>query len=178
MFSSFIPYPRCFKTPLRHKQKGLRRGVKWVMGNNRLRDKGRFLWQSCFFATLWGIWLERNNRMFRGVERSLESVWNLIRFNMSLGGSVFVFKSFCNYQLGIIVSEWSPFPLLGFFFFFCMPLYIFSFLSMKVSRQKKKKKETKQNKKQKKERIYLFLLFTYTLQLRHICLHKSTCLLR
>ncbi|XP_022151711.1 uncharacterized protein LOC111019624 [Momordica charantia] len=37
------------------------------------RNRGRFLWQACFLASLWGIWLERNNRLFRGVEKSVDS---------------------------------------------------------------------------------------------------------
>ena len=29
------------------------------------REKGKFLWQTCFYAVVWGIWLERNHRIFR-----------------------------------------------------------------------------------------------------------------
>lgn len=36
------------------------------------------------FFLLWGIWIKRNNRVFRGLERS----WELVRFNTSLSISV------------------------------------------------------------------------------------------
>ena len=53
--------------------------LKWLKINEVQRikynveffhEKGIVLWYLCFSAVLWGIWLERNMRTFRGVEGS------------------------------------------------------------------------------------------------------------
>lgn len=38
-----------------------------------------------YYSTiLWGLWLERNCRIFGGVERSLKEVWEVVRFDVHL----------------------------------------------------------------------------------------------
>lgn len=61
--------------------------------------KGLFLWIDDICALLWGLWEERNNRVFRGVEQSRDGVLSLVRFHISLWASIC--KDFCNYPLGI-----------------------------------------------------------------------------
>ncbi|TYK23653.1 SIL1 [Cucumis melo var. makuwa] len=44
-----------------------------------LREKGCFLWCVGVCAVIWNLWGERNNRVFRGVEREPCEVWSLVR---------------------------------------------------------------------------------------------------
>lgn len=37
-------------------------------------DNERILWQVCCFAILCGVWMERNDKIFRGMELSLDEV--------------------------------------------------------------------------------------------------------
>ncbi|XP_038906584.1 uncharacterized protein LOC120092540 isoform X2 [Benincasa hispida] len=59
-------------------------------------DKGEVLWHTSFFAVLWGIWIERDNRIFRQVERLDTSPW------ASITGP------FCYYKLALafILYAW------------------------------------------------------------------------
>lgn len=90
-----------------------------------------FLWQAGIFLILWGLWAERNNRIFKGCESSYSNVQSLARFSRLLFPSIFF-----NYSLGLISLDWnhffcsfdSPF----WFFFFCMSMYSFIFFSMQV----------------------------------------------
>lgn len=66
------------------------------------------LWHASFFAILRGIWIERNNRTFRGFEKMGEDAWELSRFNASLWVSVArvsVARLFCNYGLGPVLLD-------------------------------------------------------------------------
>lgn len=50
------------------------------------------------FSGVFHIWIKKNNRIFREVERLGDNVWDEARFNASLWA--FVTKSFHNYELG------------------------------------------------------------------------------
>lgn len=47
------------------------------------------------------IWLERNRRTVRKVEKSGEKVWEVAKFNASL--RTLITRSICNYGLGLFV---------------------------------------------------------------------------
>lgn len=74
------------------------------------RDKGWFLKQASFFTVLSDLWFERNNMIFRGIERLREEAWDLVWFHVSLWTAVSIVlfvitrllkfhSSFCNYLL-------------------------------------------------------------------------------
>ena len=44
-----------------------------------LNKKGKMLWKVETIATFWAIWLERNKRIFKDVQDSIESIWDRIR---------------------------------------------------------------------------------------------------
>ena len=48
------------------------------------RENGHFLRLVGTCALLWDLWGERNNRVFRGLEKDLSDVWSLARFYVSL----------------------------------------------------------------------------------------------
>lgn len=50
--------------------------------------------------------MERNYRIFRGVESSSKKVWSLARFYVALWATVP--KVFCSYSFGLIWLDWSP----------------------------------------------------------------------
>ena len=50
-------------------------------------EKGKVLWQACFFTVGWGIWIERNQRIFREEVRLLVGVCGRLRGSMSSFGS-------------------------------------------------------------------------------------------
>lgn len=54
-----------------------------------LRGKGRFLWLVELCAIMQNLWGERNNSMFRGLDKQSSDVWALIRFHVST--SIFFF---------------------------------------------------------------------------------------
>lgn len=68
---------------------------------------GSSLWEAGVCILLWGIWGERNNRIFRVIEREAFVVWPLVRFNVFLWA--LMTKSFCNYFPGFILLDWSSF---------------------------------------------------------------------
>lgn len=78
-------------------------------------------------AILWVVWGQRNNKVFRGVERDTCEIWSLVRYHVSLWASIS--KAFCNNSLGVILHSSSPFCGL----IFLSPLYSFIFFSMKVA---------------------------------------------
>lgn len=54
----------------------------------------------------YGIQLERKNKIFREVEWSCGEVWEVVRFNASLGPMVT--RPFCNYYFSLILLKWTP----------------------------------------------------------------------
>lgn len=54
-----------------------------------------------------GIWLERNKKKIKEVERLWEKVTKVARFNASLRESAT--QHFYNYELGLIHLDWSHF---------------------------------------------------------------------
>lgn len=50
--------------------------IEEVLLSSIFCEKGHVMWQvTLFFAIIWGIRLERNNRITRKVETSSEGVW-------------------------------------------------------------------------------------------------------
>lgn len=82
-------------------------------------------------AILWVVYVSRNNRVFRGVERDPCKIWSLVWYHVSLWASNS--KVFCNYSISIILHSWSPFlqRVLLFLWFFVV-LVFFHFFLMEV----------------------------------------------
>lgn len=94
-----------------------------------LRDKGKVLWQTYFFAIMWDLWIERNGRIFKRVERSWEEVCGRLLGLISLCGpkllNCFVIISwdlFFWIEVRLLVK--TSFEELV----FCMPLYFLHLL--------------------------------------------------
>ena len=51
----------------------------------RFRDKGCFLWQVMLCALLWNLWVERNSRVFRGVENSSSGLFPVLNLMLCRG---------------------------------------------------------------------------------------------
>lgn len=62
--------------------------------------KGRLLWQISWVATVWSIWLERNNRCFRNKVSSIGDLSNLIRWRSAL--RAIVLPKFRSYSAGVV----------------------------------------------------------------------------
>ena len=58
-------------------------------------------------ATLWAIWLERNNRIFEEVEATSESIWDRIRMWVAIW--VHVCKDFKNIPFSLLIRAWNRF---------------------------------------------------------------------
>lgn len=90
-----------------------------------------FLWQAGIFLILWGLWAERNNRIFKGCESSYSNVQSLARFSRLLFPSIFF-----NYSLGLISLDWNHFfcsfdsP----FWFFFLYVHVFFHFFLNASR--------------------------------------------
>ena len=44
-----------------------------------LQKREKILWKVAISTTFWAIWLERNRRIFEGVEENFESIWDRIK---------------------------------------------------------------------------------------------------
>lgn len=81
--------------------------IKVFLLHPPFRDKGNILWH------VWGVWFvvrdllgERNDGVFRGVEKDLSDVWSHARFYVfSLSFWRMVMKSFYNYSLDLILHS-------------------------------------------------------------------------
>ena len=83
------------------RQKDVRLMIREYLLHLPFKEKGRFLLWADVCAVLWGLWGERKNRVFRGVERDPREVWSLVRFHVSLWSSVS--KTFCKYAVSNII---------------------------------------------------------------------------
>ena len=72
-----------------------------------LSKKGRTLWKFAASATLWGIWLERNKRIFEGFEESVQSTWDRIRMWVAIW--LHVCKDFKSIPFSLLIRDWNPF---------------------------------------------------------------------
>ena len=52
--------------------------------NSPFGERGWFLWLVSVYVVLWVLWGERNNRVFRGVERDPRDLWALLHFPVFL----------------------------------------------------------------------------------------------
>lgn len=76
-------------------------------------ERGKVFCGMLGLCVLWGFWEEKNFRIFRELERSLNDVLFLIRFSIYLWTSVA--KSLCNYLLGSCSSCFTWLEVLVFF---------------------------------------------------------------
>ena len=72
-----------------------------------LSKKGKILWNVASSATLWAIWLERNNRIFDGSVGSIDSTWDRIRMWVAVW--LHVCKDFKSIPFSLLIQEWNPF---------------------------------------------------------------------
>ncbi|XP_030483308.2 uncharacterized protein LOC115699905 [Cannabis sativa] len=67
--------------------------------------KGRsYLWRTAVLAIIWVIWLERNNRIFEGIEASVEDLWEKVRFWTAVW--VYKTKSFEQFSFLDLNRDW------------------------------------------------------------------------
>ena len=67
--------------------------------------KGRsYLWRTAVLAIMWVIWLERNNRIFEGIEASVEDLWEKVRFWTAIW--VYKTKSFEQFSFLDLNRDW------------------------------------------------------------------------
>lgn len=67
-------------------QRDIRLMIEQFLLHPPFKEKSH-LWFQEVCALLWD-WGERNNRVFRGVDRDPNEVWSLVRFHVSLWASV------------------------------------------------------------------------------------------
>ena len=72
-----------------------------------LQKKGRILWKVTITATFWTIWLERNRRIFEGVEENFESISD--RIKLWVGIWLHNCKDFNNVPFTLIIRDWNTF---------------------------------------------------------------------
>ena len=72
-----------------------------------LSKKEKILWKVAVNATLWAIWLERNNRIFKEAEETTEYTWDRIRLWVAIW--VNVFKDFKSIPFSLLLRDWNPF---------------------------------------------------------------------
>lgn len=63
------------------------------------------LWNCGIYAVLWGIWTERNSRMFRDQELPLHLLWDRVVYMASLWGSAK--GAFCGISISDLQRDWS-----------------------------------------------------------------------
>lgn len=85
-----------------------------LLPQNSLREPSSASMLFLYFYSQSIGWLERNGRLFRGVEKFEAKLWEAIRYNTFFMG--LVAKTFCNYELGFILLNWSPCSFLDYFF--------------------------------------------------------------
>lgn len=57
--------------------------ANWWFGNS-FRNLERYIWEVTFFATLWSLWLARNDLIFNNVIRSASEVGDLVKTRVAL----------------------------------------------------------------------------------------------
>ena len=72
-----------------------------------LQKKGKILWKVTITSTFWTIWLERNRRIFEGVEENFESISD--RIKLWVGIWLHNCKDFNNVPFTLIIRDWNTF---------------------------------------------------------------------
>ena len=72
-----------------------------------LNKKGKAPWKVATIATLWAVWLERNNRVFEEKEEVLEYVWDRIKLWVEIW--LHDYKDFKRIPFYLLLRDWNPF---------------------------------------------------------------------
>ena len=72
-----------------------------------LQKRGKILWKVATSATFWAIWLERNRRIFEGVEENFEYIWD--RIKLWVGIWLHFCKDFNSIPFTFLIRDWNPF---------------------------------------------------------------------
>ena len=72
-----------------------------------LNKKGKTFWKVATTITFWAIWLERNNRIFEGIEENFEFIWDRIR--LWVGIWLHFYKDFKSIHFAFLIRDWNPF---------------------------------------------------------------------
>ncbi|KAK9094246.1 hypothetical protein Scep_025715 [Stephania cephalantha] len=76
--------------------------ASWDFRNSRRN----VLWKSCSQSIVWGIWQERNARLFKGTFMNHEELWDGIRLNTAKWLSIN--KEFKQWGLNDLLNNWQP----------------------------------------------------------------------
>ncbi|KAI8534833.1 hypothetical protein RHMOL_Rhmol10G0127300 [Rhododendron molle] len=52
--------------------------------DSSFRNLKKHVWEACFFAIIWSLWIMRNRIIFQNVTSSLEEVVDLIKYRVTM----------------------------------------------------------------------------------------------